>query len=235
MFRLLQGDVGSGKTIVALVCCLNVINSNFQASFMAPTEILARQHLETIKPIATKLGINCTVLTGREKGKARQTILEGLSSGEIAIAIGTHALFQDTVKLKDLMIVVIDEQHRFGVHQRLNLTAKGKGVDVLVMTATPIPRTLLLTSYGDLEASQLRQKPRNRKPIDTRTVSLDRLSEVVDGLERRLKTGAKAYWVCPLIEESESIDLAAAEERYAQLKARFGDRVEVGHGRMKGV
>ncbi|PPR64192.1 MAG: ATP-dependent DNA helicase RecG [Alphaproteobacteria bacterium MarineAlpha4_Bin2] len=235
MLRLLQGDVGSGKTIVALLTMLEAVECGGQAALMAPTEILARQHLETIKPIATKLGINCTVLTGREKGKARQTILEGLSSGEIAIAIGTHALFQDTVKLKDLMIVVIDEQHRFGVHQRLSLTTKGKGVDVLVMTATPIPRTLLLTSYGDLEASQLRQKPRNRKPIDTRTVSLDRLSEVVDGLERRLKTGAKAYWVCPLIEESESIDLAAAEERYAQLRARFGDRVEVVHGRMKGV
>ena len=233
MLRLLQGDVGSGKTIVALLTMLQAVESGGQAALMAPTEILARQHLATIEPLASKIGLTCAILTGREKGKTRQAILDGLASGEIDIAVGTHALFQESVEMRDLMVAVIDEQHRFGVHQRLNLAAKGKGVDVLVMTATPIPRTLLLTSYGDLETSQLREKPAGRRPIDTRTVPLDRLSEVVDGLERRLATGAKAYWVCPLVEESETIDLAAAEERYALLKTRFGDCVEVVHGRMK--
>ncbi len=233
MLRLLQGDVGSGKTIVALLTMLQAVECGGQAALMAPTEILARQHLATIEPLASKIGLTCAILTGREKGKTRQAILDGLASGEIDLAVGTHALFQESVEMRDLMVAVIDEQHRFGVHQRLYLAAKGKGVDVLVMTATPIPRTLLLTSYGDLETSQLREKPAGRKPIDTRTVPLDRLSEVVDGLERRLATGAKAYWVCPLVEESETIDLAAAEERYALLKARFGDHVEVVHGRMK--
>ena len=233
MLRLLQGDVGSGKTVVALLTMLQAVECGGQAALMAPTEILARQHLATIEPLASKIGLTCAILTGREKGKTRRTILDGLASGEIDIAVGTHALFQESVEMQDLMVAVIDEQHRFGVHQRLNLAAKGKGVDVLVMTATPIPRTLLLTSYGDLETSQLREKPAGRKPIDTRTVPLDRLSEVVDGLERRLATGVKAYWVCPLVDESEFIDLGAAEERYALLKARFGDRVEVVHGRMK--
>ena len=233
MLRLLQGDVGSGKTVVALLTMLQAVECGGQAALMAPTEILARQHLATIEPLASKIGLTCAILTGREKGKTRRTILDGLASGEIDIAVGTHALFQESVEMQDLMVAVIDEQHRFGVHQRLNLAAKGKGVDVLVMTATPIPRTLLLTSYGDLETSQLREKPPGRKPIDTRTVPLDRLSEVVDGLERRLATGVKAYWVCPLVDESEFIDLGAAEERYAVLKARFGDRVEVVHGRMK--
>ena len=234
MLRLLQGDVGSGKTIVALLTMLQAVECGGQAALMAPTEILARQHLATIEPLASKIGLSCAILTGREKGKTRHAILDGLASGEIDIAVGTHALFQESVEMRDLMVAIIDEQHRFGVHQRLNLAAKGKGVDVLVMTATPIPRTLLLTSYGDLETSQLREKPTGRKPINTRTVPLYRLSEVVDGLERRLAIGAKAYWVCPLVEESESIDLGAAEERYAQLKARFGNRVEVVHGRMKG-
>lgn len=233
MLRLLQGDVGSGKTVVALLTMLQAVECGGQAALMAPTEILARQHMATIEPLVTKLGVSCAILAGREKVKERKPILDGLASGKIDIVVGTHALFQETVEMNDLMIAVIDEQHRFGVHQRLNLAAKGKGVDVLVMTATPIPRTLLLTSYGDLEASQLREKPAGRKPIDTRTVPLDRLNEVIDGLERRLATGAKAYWVCPLIQESESVDLAAAEERYAQLRLRFRNRVEVVHGRMK--
>ena len=183
--------------------------------------------------MVSAIGLKVAVLTGRGKAKARREILTDLESGEIDIIIGTHALFQETVQLQDLMVAVIDEQHRFGVHQRLNLAAKGKGVDVLVMTATPIPRTLLLTAYGDLETSQLREKPAGRKPIDTRTVPLERLSEVVDALDRHLSNGAKAYWVCPLVEESENIDLAAAEERYAHLKARFGDEIAVVHGRMK--
>jgi ATP-dependent DNA helicase RecG len=233
MLRLLQGDVGSGKTIVALFAMLEAVECGGQAALMAPTEILARQHMATIEPLISAIGLKAAVLTGRGKGKVRKEILADLESGEIDIIIGTHALFQETVQLKDLMVAVIDEQHRFGVHQRLNLAAKGKGVDVLVMTATPIPRTLLLTAYGDLEASQLREKPAGRKPIDTRTVPLERLSEVVDALDRHLSNGAKAYWVCPLVEESEHIDLAAAEKRYAHLQARFGDQVAVVHGRMK--
>jgi len=233
MLRLLQGDVGSGKTIVALFAMLEAVECGGQAALMAPTEILARQHMATIEPLIAAIGLKAAVLTGREKGKARMAILADLESGEIDIIVGTHALFQETVQLRDLMLAVIDEQHRFGVHQRLNLAAKGKGVDVLVMTATPIPRTLLLTAYGDLEASQLREKPAGRQPIDTRTIPLERLSEVVDALDRHLSNGAKAYWVCPLVEESENLDLAAAEERYAHLKARFGDQVAVVHGRMK--
>lgn len=233
MLRLLQGDVGSGKTIVALFAMLEAVECGGQAALMAPTEILARQHMATIEPLVSAIGLKVAVLTGRGKAKARREILADLESGEIDIIIGTHALFQETVQLQDLMVAVIDEQHRFGVHQRLNLAAKGKGVDVLVMTATPIPRTLLLTAYGDLETSQLREKPAGRKPIDTRTVPLERLSEVVDALDRHLSNGAKAYWVCPLVEESENIDLAAAEERYAHLKARFGDQIAVVHGRMK--
>ncbi|MEC7204650.1 MAG: helicase-related protein, partial [Pseudomonadota bacterium] len=157
-----------------------------------------------------------------------------LASGEIDIVVGTHALFQESVGMRDLMLAVIDEQHRFGVHQRLNLAAKGRGVDVLVMTATPIPRSLLLTAYGDLETSQLHEKPAGRKPIDTRTIPLSRLHEVSDAVERRLADGAKVYWVCPLVEESEVSDLAAAEDRYAELKARLGERVTLIHGRMKG-
>lgn len=233
MLRLLQGDVGSGKTIVALLAMLEAVECGGQAALMAPTEILARQHMATIEPLISAIGLKSAVLTGREKGKSRAQILEDLEAGEIDIIVGTHALFQESVQMKDLMLAVIDEQHRFGVHQRLNLAAKGKGVDVLVMTATPIPRTLLLTAYGDLESSQLREKPAGRKAIDTRTVPLDRLNEVVDALGRHLSNGAKAYWVCPLVEESEKLDLAAAEERYAQLKSHFGDQVAVVHGRMK--
>jgi ATP-dependent DNA helicase RecG len=233
MLRLLQGDVGSGKTIVALFAMLKAAECGGQAALMAPTEILARQHMATIEPLVSAIGLKAAVLTGRGTGKARKAILADLESGKIDIIIGTHALFQETVKLQDLMVAVIDEQHRFGVHQRLNLAAKGKGVDVLVMTATPIPRTLLLTAYGDLETSLLREKPAGRRPIDTRTVPLERLDEVVNALDRHLSNGAKAYWVCPLVEESEHIDLAAAEERYAHLKTRFGDQVAVVHGRMK--
>lgn len=234
MLRMLQGDVGSGKTIVALFAMLEAVECGGQAALMAPTEILARQHMATIEPLAAAAGLKTAVLTGRDKAAVRKQVLAGLESGEINIVVGTHALFQESVVMHDLMLAVIDEQHRFGVHQRLNLAAKGKGTDVLVMTATPIPRTLMLTAYGDLESSQLREKPAGRKPIDTRTIPLDRLSEVVDALARRLANGDKAYWVCPLVEESELIDLAAAEERYAHLKGRFGEEVEVIHGRMKG-
>ena len=234
MLRLLQGDVGSGKTIVALFAMLDAVECGGQAALMAPTEILARQHMATIEPLVAPLGLKTAVLTGRDKGAVRKETLAGLASGEIDIVVGTHALFQESVEMRDLMLAVIDEQHRFGVHQRLNLAAKGRGVDVLVMTATPIPRTLLLTAYGDLETSQLHEKPAGRKPIDTRTIPLSRLHEVSDAVERRLADGAKVYWVCPLVEESEVSDLAAAEDRYAELKARLGDRVTLIHGRMKG-
>ena len=234
MHRLLQGDVGSGKTVVALLSMLHAVESGAQAAILAPTEILARQHLATIEPLAEAAGVKVALLTGREKGKTRAPILEGFANGEISLAIGTHAIFQEGVEFNDLALAVIDEQHRFGVHQRLALTSKGRAVDVLVMTATPIPRTLTLTAYGDMEVSRLTEKPAGRLPIDTRTVAIDRLDEVVQGVTRALKEGAKIYWVCPLVEESEKIDLAAAEDRHAHLQAVFGERAGLVHGKMKG-
>lgn len=233
MLRLLQGDVGSGKTVVALFTMLCAVECGGQATIMAPTEILARQHLTTLQLLAGSAGVRTEILTGRDKGKARQGKLERLAAGDIDILVGTHALFQSGVDFKDLMIAVIDEQHRFGVHQRLSLAEKGRGVDVLVMTATPIPRTLTLTSYGDLEVSKLTEKPVGRLPVDTRTMPLDRLHEVIDGVARALDGGAKVYWVCPLVEESEVSDMAAAEERFGSLSKRFGAAVALVHGRMK--
>jgi len=233
MLRLLQGDVGSGKTVVGLMAMLTAVEAGTQAALLAPTEILARQHYETIGPLAEAAGVRLGLLTGRDKGKARARLLESLAAGEIDIAVGTHALIQEDVVFKDLAMAVIDEQHRFGVHQRLQLTAKGRAVDVLVMTATPIPRTLQLMAYGDMDASRLTDKPPGRKPVDTRAVSADRLSEVIDAVERRLRDGAKIYWVCPLVEESESVDLAAATERYNVLRKRFGERVGLVHGKLK--
>ncbi|MSP88063.1 MAG: ATP-dependent DNA helicase RecG [Alphaproteobacteria bacterium] len=234
MLRLLQGDVGSGKTIVALLAMLNAVETGAQAALMAPTEILARQHFQTIAPIAAASGVRIALLTGRDRGKARAAVLDGLAGGTVDIAIGTHALFQDEVEFHDLALAVIDEQHRFGVHQRVTLAAKGKAVDMLVMTATPIPRTLKLTAYGDLDASRLTEKPAGRQPIDTRTVPLDRMAEVVDAVGRAVVAGAKVYWVCPLVEESELTDLAAAADRQAELRGRFGERVGLVHGQMKG-
>ncbi len=234
MLRLLQGDVGSGKTVVALLAMLGAVEAGAQAAIMAPTEILARQHFLTLAPLAQAAGVGIELLTGRDKGKAREAALQRLSSGESALAVGTHALFQQEVGFHDLALAVIDEQHRFGVHQRLTLASKGRAVDVLVMTATPIPRTLVLTSYGDMDVSRLTEKPAGRRPIDTRVMPLERLHEVVDGVARALDGGAKAYWVCPLVEESEVSDLAAAEARAEELKRRFGARVGLVHGRMKG-
>ena len=213
---------------------LQAVESGAQAALLAPTEILARQHLATIEPLTKAAGIKVAILTGREKGKSREPILEGFASGDIGLAVGTHALFQEGVEFNDLALAVIDEQHRFGVHQRLALTFKGKTVDVLVMTATPIPRTLTLTAYGDMEISRLIEKPAGRLPIDTRTVAIDRIDEVVLGVSRALNEGTKIYWVCPLVEESEKIDLAAAEDRFAHLRAVFGERVGLVHGKMKG-
>ena len=233
MLRLLQGDVGSGKTVVALFTMLSAVECRGQAAMMAPTEILARQHLATLQMLLDGSGVRTDILTGRDKGKTRTEKLSRLAAGEIDILVGTHALFQSGVDFKDLMVAVIDEQHRFGVHQRLSLAEKGNGVDVLVMTATPIPRTLTLTVYGDLEVSRLTEKPVGRLPVDTRTMSLERLLEVIDGVARALERGAKVYWVCPLVEESEVSDMAAAEARHATLSKRFGDAVALVHGRMK--
>ncbi|WP_096702850.1 ATP-dependent DNA helicase RecG [Magnetospirillum sp. 15-1] len=235
MLRLLQGDVGSGKTVVALLAMLTAVEAGCQAAMMAPTEILARQHYAGIAPLAEAAGLRVALLTGRDKGKARDAVLAGLASGEIHILLGTHALFQEDVAFKDLALAVIDEQHRFGVHQRLELAAKGLAVDMLVMTATPIPRTLLLTAYGDMDASRLDEKPPGRKPIDTRVVPLARMEEMVAGIGRAIAGGARAYWVCPLVEESETSDLAAAEERHRHLSQVFGERVGLVHGRMKGA
>lgn len=233
MARLLQGDVGSGKTVVALLAMARVVESGAQAALMAPTEILARQHYATIAPLADKIGMTVRLLTGRDKGKARAQLLDDIASGATNIVIGTHALFQADVIFHDLALAAIDEQHRFGVQQRLDLTAKGRAVDVLAMTATPIPRTLMLTAYGDMDASRLDERPPGRKPVDTRILGLDRLDDIVQGLGRALNAGARVYWICPLVEENELLDLAATEERGRQLAETFPDRVGIVHGKMK--
>jgi ATP-dependent DNA helicase RecG len=233
MSRLLQGDVGSGKTVVALMAMLAVTECGAQSALMAPTEILCRQHLATIERLAAPAGIEIALLTGREKGRARQDVLARIASGAASIVIGTHALFQDDVTFRDLALAVIDEQHRFGVEQRVALAAKGEAVDILVMTATPIPRTLVMTAYGDLDASRLAEKPAGRRPIATRTLPVDRLDEVVAAVRRALDGGAKIYWICPLVEDSEAVDLAAAASRHAALAEIFGARVGLVHGRMK--
>jgi ATP-dependent DNA helicase RecG len=235
MLRLLHGDVGSGKTVVALIAAANVIEAGRQAAFMAPTEILARQHFSTIAPLARAAGIRLAILTGRERGRDRDDILSALAAGDIDLIVGTHALFQDNVAFRDLALAIVDEQHRFGVHQRLALARKGEAVDLLVLTATPIPRTLVLTYFGDMDVSELREKPAGRQKIDTRAVPLPRLAEVIDAVARALDDGRRVYWVCPLVEESETIDLAAAEDRFEHLQQRFGEVVDLVHGRMRGA
>ncbi|MBL6642443.1 MAG: ATP-dependent DNA helicase RecG [PS1 clade bacterium] len=233
MLRLLQGDVGSGKTVIAVMAMLQAVANGAQAALMAPTEILARQHAETLGPWLDELGINWQVMTARNKGKLRQESLDALAVGDVQIAIGTHALFQDDVAFKDLGLAVVDEQHRFGVQQRMALSSKGNGVDVLVMTATPIPRTLTLTAYGDMDVSRMPDKPPGRKPVDTRVISMDRYEEVAQSLGNAIKDGARIYWVCPLVSESELVDLAAAEDRAKALHAIYGDTVGIVHGQMK--
>ncbi len=235
MLRLLQGDVGSGKTVVALLSMARAAEAGGQAVLMAPTEILARQHLATIAPLAEAAGLRIAILTGREKGRERADTLAGLADGSIDIAIGTHALFQETVAFKNLVLAVIDEQHRFGVHQRLAITAKGDAPDMLVMTATPIPRTLVLTAFGDMDTSKLTEKPAGRQPIRTVTLPMERLSELVGRIRDAVAEGQKIYWICPLVEESEEVKLMSAEERFAALKPVFGDRLGLVHGRMKGA
>jgi ATP-dependent DNA helicase RecG len=234
MLRLLQGDVGSGKTVVALLAMLGAVETGRQAALMAPTELLARQHLAAIAPICATLGVETALLTGRDKGKARTAILDRLAVGEIPILVGTHALVQDDVAFADLALAVVDEQHRFGVDERAVLTRKGHAADTLVMSATPIPRSLTLAAYGDMDVSRLDEKPPGRTPIDTRAVPIERLDEVLDGIDRAIKGGARVYWVCPLVEGSDESDLAAARDRHALLTARFGPRVGLVHGRMKG-
>ncbi|MBD9623010.1 ATP-dependent DNA helicase RecG [Ensifer sp. ENS06] len=235
MLRLLQGDVGSGKTMVALMAMLAAVESGGQAVLMAPTEILARQHHATLARMAASAGIAIDVLTGRTKGKERDAILERIASGETRMVIGTHALFQDTVSYKELTLAVVDEQHRFGVHQRLRLTAKGISPHMLVMTATPIPRTLVLAAFGDMDVSKLTEKPAGRKPIQTVTIPTERVGDIVDRLDAALREGKKAYWICPLVEESEAVDVMSAEERYEGLAKRFGNNVGLVHGRMNGA
>ncbi len=232
MLRLLQGDVGSGKTIVAFLCMLDAIESGHQVALMTPTEILARQHYNTIESYTSHLKLNTTLLTGRDKGIARDKLLTNLKSGKINILIGTHALFQEDVEFNDLAFAVIDEQHRFGVHQRSSFTEKGSGLDLLVMTATPIPRTLAMTTFGDLDISKIKEKPRGRESIITRAIPYERLSEIISAIGRTIETGAKTYWICPLVEESINSDIAAANDRYQMLCNIFGNKVGLIHGRM---
>jgi ATP-dependent DNA helicase RecG len=237
MLRLLQGDVGSGKTVVALLAAAAVAEAGKQAALMAPTEILARQHIKTITPLAERAGLHMAILTGREKGKERRELLARLAAGEIDFLVGTHALIQDDVVFKALALAVVDEQHRFGVRERLALTAKGAAVDVLVLSATPIPRTLVLTYFGDMDISELREKPAGRQPIDTRAVPNSRLGDVIDAVGRALDAGKRVYWICPLVEESEAEGighLTNATERFESLQKRFGDRVGLVHGKMRG-
>lgn len=238
MLRLLQGDVGSGKTVVALLAAAAVTEVGKQAALMAPTEILARQHIKTIAPLAERAGMRVAILTGREKGKERREIITQLAEGAIDLLVGTHALIQDDVTFHDLALAVVDEQHRFGVRERLALTSKGDAVDVLVLSATPIPRTLVLTYFGDMDISELREKPAGRQPIETRTISMSRLIEVIDSIGRALEAGKLVYWICPLVEESEAEGtehLTNATKRFESLQKRFGDRVGLVHGQMKGT
>ncbi len=240
MLRLLQGDVGSGKTVVAALAMLAAAEAGRQSALMAPTEILARQHHATLAPLFEAAGARLALLTGRDKGAPRRRTLEALAAGEVVAAVGTHALIQDDVAFRDLALCVVDEQHRFGVAQRVAIAAKGTAVDVLVMTATPIPRTLTLMAYGDLDISRLAEKPAGRKPVDTRAVPLARLGEVTAAVGRAIDGGGtggdgpqQVFWVCPLVTESEASDLAAAEERFAMLERLFPGRVALVHGRMR--
>jgi ATP-dependent DNA helicase RecG len=230
MSRLLQGDVGSGKTVVALMAMAAVAESGAQSALMAPTELLATQHYRTLAPICVKAGIGIELLTGKMPAGDRRAALERLASGESAIAVGTHALFQSGVEFENLGLTVVDEQHRFGVHQRLALSEKGSHADLLVMTATPIPRTLVLTHFGDMAVSVLREKPRGRQPITTSVTSISEYARVIQRLQARIAEGAQAFWVCPLVEDSEVLDVISAEDRFKELKKVFGDKVALVHG-----
>ena len=233
MNRLLQGDVGAGKTLVAFMALLIAVEAGGQGVMMAPTEILARQHLEGLQPLAEEAGVVLELLTGRDKGAERRAKLSALARGDIQVLVGTHAVFQADVVFADLRLAIVDEQHRFGVRQRLALGEKGASADVLVMTATPIPRSLALAQYGDMDVSVLDEKPPGRKPIQTALVSTGRMDEVVERLRAAMEAGRQCYWVCPLVEESEAVDLTAAEERFKRLRAVLGEgRVGLVHGQM---
>jgi ATP-dependent DNA helicase RecG len=242
MMRLLQGDVGSGKTVVALLAMLIAVESGAQAALMAPTEVLARQHHATLQRLAAPAGIEVALLTGRERGKPRDSLLASLASGLTPIVVGTHALLTTDVEFRDLALAVIDEQHRFGVEHRLSLIEKGRtslrgtglGSDYLVMSATPFPRTVMMAAFGDLDASRLTEKPPGRHPVDTRAVPIERADDVLAGIVRAIAQGGKAYWICPMVEESESTDIAAVEERHRTLSAMLPGKVGLVHGRMKG-
>jgi len=231
--RLVQGDVGCGKTIVAMMGMLNAVEAGFQAAIMAPTEILAKQHLETISAWAKMVEIKVELLTSKIKGKKRSEILQNLKNGKIDILIGTHALFTDEIVFKDLAFIVVDEQHRFGVEQRLKLSLKGNKPDIVVMTATPIPRTIVLTRFGDMDYSKIDELPKGRKPVETAVMPASKINDVISALKRKIENGARAYWVCPLIEENEKSDLAAVMARFENLKKIFGDTVGLIHGKMK--
>jgi ATP-dependent DNA helicase RecG len=232
MLRLLQGDVGSGKTLVALLAMLNAVEAGCQAALLAPTELLARQHARTLGQLLAPAGIEPVVLTGRERGAERTRLLGAVADGRARVVVGTHAIFQAGVGFCDLALAVIDEQHRFGVQQRMQLMAKGRFGDLLVMTATPIPRTLVLSLYGDMAVSDLREKPPGRKPVRTRVVPLQRLDRVLAAVERALEDGEQLYWVCPRVEADEDSDVAAAVERHEALRERFGRQVGLVHGRL---
>ena len=232
MNRLLQGDVGAGKTLVAFLALLIAVEAGGQGVMMAPTEILARQHFAGLEPLAAAAGVRLELLTGRDKGAERAAKLRDLAEGRIAVLVGTHAVFQKDVRFADLRLAVVDEQHRFGVAQRMELGAKGTATDTLVMTATPIPRSLALATYGDMDVSVLDEKPPGRKPIRTALVSTGRMDEVVGHLSKAVAEGQQAYWVCPLVEESEVLDYASAEARFQHLRAALGDVVGMVHGQM---
>ncbi|MCC7394483.1 MAG: ATP-dependent DNA helicase RecG [Sphingomonadaceae bacterium] len=233
MLRLLQGDVGSGKTMVALMAMLAAAENGAQAAMLAPTEILARQHFANLSALLRDVPVRVALLTGREKGKARSELVDALARGDIHILIGTHAIFQDAVVYDDLALIIVDEQHKFGVAQRMALARKGRQVPhVLAMTATPIPRTLVLAAYGELDESRLDELPPGRSPVDTRVVVQERIGDMVDALARHMEAGGRAYWVCPLVNDSDKSAATAVEARFAALQTRFGDRVAMVHGQM---
>ncbi|CUI00702.1 ATP-dependent DNA helicase RecG [Leisingera aquaemixtae] len=233
MNRLLQGDVGAGKTLVAFMALLVAVEAGGQGVMMAPTGILAQQHLDGLAPLAETAGVVIEILTGRDKGAERKAKLAALKRGDIHILVGTHAVFQQDVAFRDLRLAIVDEQHRFGVRQRMELAEKGKGADVLVMTATPIPRSLALAQYGDMDVSVLDEKPPGRKPVKTAVISTERMQEVVDHLRKAIAEGRQCYWVCPLVDESELSDLTAAEERFKHLRAVLGEGIAgLVHGQM---
>lgn len=236
MIRLLQGDVGSGKTVVALFAMLKVVEENKQAVLMAPTEILSRQHFKWIQEITAQMPIKVTLLIGGMTLKQKRLALEDFANGKTNIAIGTHALFQEKVAFNNLALAVIDEQHRFGVNQRNDLLNKGQNVDALLMSATPIPRTLMLANYGDMDCSSLTEKPKGRKEITTKAISVNKIDNVIDAMKRVINSENKIYWICPLVEESQELDLKAVIDRHEELSKIFGNnKVGLAHGQMKAV